>query len=170
MSNFLQASLPVQEAIAAWAAAASTAGALLPGMIQKCITYENWQGGRIPQADEDEESVWDAFRIVEACVAACRNLYEEDSSFPLPRGMDLRIQVDGSVYLVWESESHVITLKLVAQRERWTTRCQEGKAIESPGFAAILQIDADETLKIEASPRVAAAVAASPTLQTQGWD
>ena len=167
MSIFLQVSLPVREAIAAWAAAASTASAVLPNMVAKCLTYENWEGGRIAYDDEYEEGVWDSFRIVEACVAACRNLYDEDSSFPLPRGMDLRIQVDGSVYLVWESESHVITLKLVAQREGWTTRSKEGKALESPGFEAILDIAGDH---LEASPRVAAAVAASPTLQAQGWD
>lgn len=169
MSNFLQVSLPVQEAIAAWAAAASTANALLPNEVKKCLTYENWEGGRIPDNDKDEDNVWDAFRITEACVAACRNLYEEwDSSFPLPRGMDIRILLDGCVYLIWESDSHIVTLKFVAMRSRWTIRDDEGKALESPGFEAILDITGDDDL--ETSPRVAAAVAASPTLQSQGWD
>jgi hypothetical protein len=184
MSNFVQASLPVREAIAAWAAAASTAGAHLPNMVSKCLTYENWEGGAcdednnwsafsIVEACTEGNNGWDAFNIVEACTAACRNIYQEnvaDPHFPMPRGMDLRIFPEGNVFLVWESDSHTITLKFVARRRHWSVFKNE-KVVESPGFSAILMIDAkDEELELEASPRVAAAVAASFTLQTQGWN
>lgn len=161
--SFLQVRLPVREGLAAWAAAASTAGAILPGRVLEVLDGDQWtSGGHTPETEIDE--VWDAFSILEAVAAAARSVYENsDSDYPMPRGMEVRIEPTGSVSLLWRSDTHVITLQFGGG---WA-RPYEGGGHWAPNLEFTTLFVEGESL--DDSPRVAAAVAASPTLQEQGW-
>ena len=173
MTNFLQAPLPTPEGIAAWAAAASTAGAILPGRVAQVLCPHEWDeyGNRYGITDPDE--LWDSFNVLEAVAAAARSIYREDPGhYPMPRGMEVGLTPEGGVSLVWRSDTHTITLRIGGG---WSTADADGRGgpNQAPHWQpnmgqSVLFIEGDHD-DLAASPRVLAAVAASATIQQQGW-
>jgi hypothetical protein len=137
-----QKRLPCAEAVKAWAAAAGTAGAFMPPLVAKQLL--SW-----------EENEWCTPLVLEAvAVAAAQANAQNDGHFPPPRGMQVGVAPSGHWTLIWESDSHAITLQ-----GGWS-------------MAALLEIEVtshEAPALRRPSPRVAAAVAASPTLQQEGW-
>ena len=176
---FLQISLPTVEGLAAWAAAASTAGAILPGVVAQVLSESHsWDKHGAVYGVENVEDLWDAFSVLEAVAAACRHVYRQDPShYPMPRGMEVGIAPGGSVALTWRSDSNTITLRFGGG---WSTADLDDRGPNQTPHSqpdmsrACLSIEwvGDQPTTYEAlkaSPRAVAAVAASPTLQQQGW-
>lgn len=173
----LSAHIPTREAIAAWAAAASTAGAVLPGRVARILDTFPWDnyGSQYPSGGEeiDPDDLLDAYSILQAVAAACRSIYREDPShYPMPRGMEVFIDPEGRVALIWGSDSHTVALRFGSG---WSTADMPGRGgpNQAPHWAPNLseaRLDIEGDFELDESPRVAAAVAASPTLQQQGWD
>jgi hypothetical protein len=173
MTNFLQAPMPTPEGIAAWAAAAGHAGAILPSRVAQVLIPEEWDeyGNRYGITDPDE--LFDAFSVMEAVAAAARSIYREDPGhYPMPRGMEVGIDPSGDVSLVWRSDTHTITLRIGGG---WASADLEGRGgpNQAPHYQpnmsrSVLFIEGDRD-NLAASPRALAAVAASITLQQQGW-
>ena len=170
MTSFLQASLPIREGIAAWAAAASTAGAVLPGRVAQALLHHDWDEHG-PQYNVGPDELWDAFSVLEAVAAAARSIYREDPvHHPMPRGMEVGIAPYRGVTLVWRSDAHTVTLRFGGG---WSTADLPDRG--APGSAphdqpcmshSVLMIEGEGDAR---SPRVLAAVAASATLQQNGW-
>lgn len=171
--NFLQASLPTREGIAAWAAASSTARAILPGRVAAVLVPHEWDEHGDQYGVEDLDELWDSFSVLEAVAAAARSVYRDDPGhYPMPRGMEIGIEPSGGVSLVWRSDSHTITLRIGGG---WSTADQDGRGgpNQAPHWQpnmsrSVLFIEGDHE-NLAASPRALAAVAASITLQQQGW-
>jgi hypothetical protein len=174
MNGFISCSLPTREGIAAWAAAAATAGALLPGAVAQVLLSHNWDEHGDAIDVEDVEDLWDAYSVLEAVASAARHVYRQEasSSCPMPRGMEVGIGPDGRVGLVWQSDSHIITLRFGGG---WSTAdLDRGGPGRRPHWApdmstSVLMIQGSSLEALRASPRTAAALAASSTLQEQGW-
>lgn len=154
--------IPTQEAIDAWVAAASTAGALMPAAVAAALkpTYEGQpcEWDNYPRLDPQLQ---DATGIVMAVIEAAKAVYFDPEAdgwegCPVPRGMQVGIEPDGTVSLVWVSETHTITLLFGSGG--WGTGAKLG-------FSRLVITGEN----LENSPRVRAAVAASPTLQEKGW-
>lgn len=166
----LSVHLPTREAIAAWAAAASTAGAVLPGRVASILDAFPWDnhGSQYPSGGEgeiDPDDLLDAYSILEAVAAACRSVYREDPSwYPMPRGMEVGIEPDGRAALIWRSDTHTVALRFGSG---WSTAdLDRGGPNQTPHWAPNLskaRLDIESEAGAE-SPRAAAAVAASPIL------
>ncbi len=170
MTNFLQASLPTGEGIAAWAAAAGQAGAILPDRVAEVLIPNEWgnHGSQYGEADD----LFDAFDVLEGVAAAARSIYREDPGhYPMPRGMEVGIAPSGDVSLVWRSDSHTIALHIGGG---WSSADLErggpnGTPHHQPDMSrSVLLIDGDHN-DLAQGPRALAAMAASATLQQQGW-
>ncbi len=165
----IHASLPTAEGIAAWAAAAGQAGAVLPGRVAQALERD-WDEHGTQYNVSDVEDLWDAFSVLEAVAAAARSIYREDPGhYPMPRGMEVGIAPNGWVSLVWQSDSHTITLRIIGG---WSTADDpkpSGGHWAPDMSRSVLLIDVDDERDPLASPRALAAVAASETLKRQGW-
>ena len=106
-----QESLVIPEGLARWAAAASTAGAILPSYVRDAIMRLDW--------DADGDDRVDMYDIVEAVTDACRECQERHSEdcggqyLPCPRGVSVHCSPSGSVDIIWESDSHRTVLRFV---------------------------------------------------------
>ena len=114
-----QESFTISDGLDRWVAAASTAKAMLPWEVRDYIQRIDWDA-----AGDDRVDMYD---IVEAVVHACRSCQERhvedcDGTYcPCPRGVSVHCSPNGCVDIVWESESHVTTLRFVAEcRDRAT--------------------------------------------------
>ena len=162
---FLQSSLPTSEGIAAWAAAAGEAGAIMPGRVAEVLS-RNWEEHGIKLVD-DVDDLFDAFDILEAVAAAARSIYRNNEGRFMPRGMEVGIRPDRTVSLVWQSDSHTTTLFIGSGGWSTADLPTHGAVHWEPDMSTSMLIIEGEEL--EESPRVLAAVTASPTLQAQGW-
>ena len=164
----IHASLPTAEGIAAWAAAAGQAGAVLPGRVAQALERD-W-GDHGHKNVEDVDDLYDVFDVAEAVAAAARSVYREFSGEPvMPRGMEVGISPNGWVSLVWQSDSHTITLRIIGG---WSTAddTERGTAHWAPDMSeSVLLIQVYGERDPLASPRALAAMAASETLKRQGW-
>jgi len=175
MTNFLQAPMPTPEGIAAWAAAASTAGAILPSRVAQVLIPHEWDeyGDRYGVKEEDLDELFDTYSVLEAVASAARSIYREDPNhYPMPRGMEIGIDPTGDVSLVWRSDRHTITLRIGGG---WASADLEGRGgpnqapHRQPNMSrSVLLIEGDRD-NLAASPRALAAVAASATLRQRGW-
>lgn len=169
INGFISCSLPTKEGLAAWAAAAGTAGAVLPGVIAQVLS-RNWdEHGDV----DDVENLWDGFNCLEAVAAACRHVYRQDPRhYPMPRGGELYVAPDRRVGLLWRSDSHTVALHFGGG---WSSAdLDRGGPGLRPHWApnmseSLLTIEGSSLDALRASQRTAAAVAASPTLQEHGW-
>jgi hypothetical protein len=163
----IHASLPTAEGIAAWAAAASQAGAVLPGRVAQALERDWDDHGH--KNVSDVEDLWDVFDVLEAVADAARSVCREHRSEPvMPRGMEVGIAPNGYVSLVWRSESHTITLQIIGG---WST-ADTHRADDhwDPDMSeSVLLIEVYGERDPLASPRALAAMAASETLKRQGW-
>jgi len=158
-----QSSLPTNEGLAAWAAAAGEAGAIMPKRVAE-VLLRNWNDHGYRRVD-DVDDLFDAFNVIEAVAAAARSLYREHSGeTPMPRGMEVGIRLDGTVSLVWVSYNHTITLFIGGG---WSTADLSPTVHWQPDMSNSCLVIQSESLA--QSPRIVAAVNASPTLQSKGW-
>ena len=77
--------MPSNEGLRAWAAAAGTAGAVLPARVAAVLGGSQWAAHGPQYGVDDPDDIWDAFSILEAVAAACRSVYREDpGQYPMP--------------------------------------------------------------------------------------
>ena len=166
--DLIQVSLPTREAIAAWAAAASTAGAVLPGAVADRLLHHAWDHYG-PTYGVDADEILDAFTIAETTLAAARAVWREYNC-PLVRGLDIKIQPNGSCCLTWQTENHIVS---VIFGEGWATADLPNRGDEqgevphcTPDLTrAIFSLSGPALV---GSPRLAAAAAASRALVESG--